>query len=81
MGRERRRRQAHQREEERLNSTSKPRWRATEVPRVFKLLLSVPCDLAWTLDGKREERTCGYPFIASHHRFRLGIPRYAIRFG
>jgi hypothetical protein len=63
MGRERRRWQTHQHEEEGLKSTRKPRRRATTNPRVSNLLGLVSGCLAWILDGKREEGTHGYTFI------------------
>jgi hypothetical protein len=52
MERVRRRWRTHQNEEERLNSTRKPRRRATANPRVSNLLRSVSHDLARDLDGK-----------------------------
>jgi hypothetical protein len=63
MGRERRRWRTHQNEEEGLNSTRKPRRRATTIPRVSNLLGSVSRGLAQILDGKREEGTHGCTFI------------------
>jgi hypothetical protein len=74
MGWERRRWQTHQNEEEGLNSTRKPRRRATVNPRVSNLLGSVSRGLARILDGKREEGTRGYTFIDLIRRFRVGNP-------
>jgi hypothetical protein len=74
MGRERRRWRTHQNEEEMLNSTCKPRRRATANPRVSNLLRSVSRDLARDLDGKRDEGTHDYPFITPQQRFLTGDP-------
>jgi hypothetical protein len=81
MGRERRRWQTHQNEEERLNSTRKPRRRATAIPRVSNLLRSVSCDLARNLDGKRDEGTRGYPFITPNMTIKDRNPGFLDGFG
>jgi hypothetical protein len=81
MGRERRRWRTHQNEEERLNSTRKPRRRATAISRVSNLLRSVSRDLARDLDGKSSEGTRGYTFIDPIRRFRVENPGFLGGFG
>jgi hypothetical protein len=76
MGRERRRWQTHQNEKEGLNSTCKPRRRATAIPRVSNLLGSSSRGLAQILDGKRDEGTRGYTFIDPNVTIKDRIPGF-----
>jgi hypothetical protein len=81
MGRERRGWRTHQNEEERLNSTRKPRRRATANPRVSNLLRSVSRDLAQNLDGKRDEGERGYTFIDPNVTIKDRNPGFLCGFG